>query len=180
MVLMASYSAFGGGSIGNMLAQWEAAGVFTYALPFLLIFAIVYAVLSTTKVFKDNKPVNAVVALAVALLALKFQLVPLFFGEIFPRMGIALSILLVVIILVGIFSDPTNPDSKWVNKLFIGITLLVLAIVIFSSLSGFGFGGGWGGFGFLYGINWAGVIFAVLIIGLIVWVIAKGNKGSGQ
>jgi len=58
MVLLASYGAFGGGSIGNILAQWEAAGIFTYALPFLLIFAIVYAILTNVNVFKDNKAVN--------------------------------------------------------------------------------------------------------------------------
>ena len=53
VIILASYGSFGGGTIGNLFAQWEAAGIFAYALPFLLIFAIVFAILSFVKVFKE-------------------------------------------------------------------------------------------------------------------------------
>ena len=56
-------------SIGDLFAQWESAGIFEYALPFLLIFAIIYAILSFVNIFKDNKAVNAIISLTVALMA---------------------------------------------------------------------------------------------------------------
>ena len=40
---MAWYGSYGGGAIGNMLAGWESAGVFSYALPFLLIPGTLYS-----------------------------------------------------------------------------------------------------------------------------------------
>lgn len=175
MVFLASYGAFGGGSIGNMLAQWESAGIFQYALPFLLIFAVVFSILSFTKVFKDNRAVNAVISLAVALMALQFQIVSIFFSEIFPRMGAALSILLVLVILGGFFVDPSKDDG-WLKWVLIIITAVILVIVIGGSLRGIGFAGFGSGFGFLYGVNWAGVLFAAIIIGLIIWVVASSNK----
>jgi hypothetical protein len=179
MVFLASYGAFGGGSIGSMLSQWEAAGIFTYALPFLLIFAIVFSVLSSVQVFKGNKPVNAVISLAVALLALQFQIVSIFFAEIFPRLGIALSVLLVVVILGSMFTDPTK-DKDWIRYVLIGVTVVVILVVVGGSFSGFGFGFGGGGLSFLYGVNWGGVLIGALIIGLIIWVIASGNSGKNK
>ena len=58
-MFLAFYSSIGGGAIGNMLFQWEQAGVFSYVLPFLLIFAVVFGILSKTGVFKE-KGINIV------------------------------------------------------------------------------------------------------------------------
>ena len=173
MVLLASYSAFGGGGIGSMLSSWDAAGIFTYLLPFLLIFAIVYAVLTNIDVFKGNKAVNAVIALAVSLLALQFQIVPIFFSEIFPRMGVALSVMLVIIILGGLFIDPRNPQNKWIKWVIGIITAIILIVVIGGSLRGFGFGGG---LGFVYGIPWGTVLLVIIVIGLIAAVVFGSNN----
>jgi len=38
---LASYGFFQGGGIGDLFNYWEQAGVFSYVLPFLLIFCIV-------------------------------------------------------------------------------------------------------------------------------------------
>ena len=73
---------------------------------FLLIFAVVYGILSTMNIFSKgdkNKGVNAVIAIAVGLLALQWDYVPEFFSVIFPYAGIGISILLVALILMGLF-----------------------------------------------------------------------------
>ena len=84
-------------SLGELFAQWEAAGIFAYALPFLLIFAILFGILSKINIFgsKDNpnKGVNAIISLAVAFMSLQFNLVSTFFADLFPRFGIALSVI---------------------------------------------------------------------------------------
>jgi len=170
MVFLATYGAFGGGSIGNLLAQWESAGIFAYALPFLLIFAIVYAILNFVKVFKDNKPVNAIISLAVALMALQFNLVSVFFADIFPRLGVALSIILVLLILGGMFLDWDNTGMKWFLFLVVAITVIV---VVWGPLRDIGLFS-WGN-PVWFGGNWGNVIGAVVIIGLIIWVIAGKN-----
>jgi len=170
MVFLASYSAFGGGGIGNLLAQWESAGVFSYVLPFLLIFAIVYAVLSFVKVFQNNKGVNAIISLAVALMALQFNLVSVFFADIFPRLGVALSIILVLLILGGMFLDWDNAGMKWFLFAIVAVTVIV---VIWGPLRNIGLFG-WGGPVF-FGGNLGNIIGAIVIIGLIIWVIAGNN-----
>jgi hypothetical protein len=170
MIFLASYGAYGGGSIGDLLAQWESLGVFAYALPFLLIFALVYAILSFINVFKDNKAVNAVIALAVALMALQFNIVSMFFADIFPRLGIALSIILVMIILGGLFIDPKDTSMKWI--LFI-VILVIVVIVLWGPLRNLGFG--YSGTIFT-GRNIGNIILAVIFIGLIIAIIAGNNK----
>lgn len=179
MVFLASYAVFGGGSIGNLLAQWEALGVFTYLLPFLLIFAIIYSVLSFTKVFKGNKAVNAVISLAVALLALQFQIVPVFFAEIFPRVGIALSVLLAIVIIGGFFADPNKEGNEWIRWVLVGITAIILIVVLGGTFSSFGIGWGLGG-GWFYAVNWSRILFVVIVVGLIIWIIFAGNKGNNE
>ena len=89
--LLASYGFFRGGDIGNVLAQWQAAGVFSYALPFLLLFALTFGLLVRTGLFttksadgkESGKSINAIIALSVSLMALQFDFVSVFFLKYF-------------------------------------------------------------------------------------------------
>lgn len=168
VMFLASYG-FGGGSIGNILSQWEAAGVFTYMLPFLLIFAIIFVVLSNLKIFANNKGVNAVISIAAALMALQFNVVGLFFAEIFPRLGVALSVVLVIVILGGLFIDTSK--NKGIGWIFVIVTFVIMGIVIFNSLSVFNFAGA-SSFGNWLRYNGSNLIIAVLVIGGVIAAIA--------
>jgi len=42
-------------NIANVLQQWADIGVFSYMLPFLLVFAVVYGILSSTKILGENQ-----------------------------------------------------------------------------------------------------------------------------
>lgn len=123
-----SYGFFRGGGVGDLLNYWEQAGFFSYVLPFLLIFALVYATLSNMKLFGANKGVSAVIALTVGLLSLQFDVVPIFFSEIFPRVGIALSVILAILIILGLFIDPRQ---KWMKYMLLGMAFITLFIVLF-------------------------------------------------
>ena len=83
VVILQSAVSFPSGALGDFLSKWEQAGFFSYLLPFLLIFALVFGILTRVKIFKDNKVVNGIIALAVALMALQFNFVPQFFSQIF-------------------------------------------------------------------------------------------------
>ena len=127
MLFLQSYGFFRGGGIGDLFNYWEQAGVFSYVLPFLLIFSIVYVIISKIKIFKDNTTVNGVIALSVGLLAMQYDMVPIFFAELFPRVGIGLSIILAILILLGLFIDPRQKIMMW--GLFVVGLLIVIAVL---------------------------------------------------
>lgn len=181
VVALASYGSFGGGTLGDLFAQWEAAGIFQYALPFLLIFALVYGLLSKLNIFSDsqknpNKAINAMIALAVSFMALQFDIVSMFFSEIFPRFGVALSIILVILILGGLFM-PTSKENNWFMIALAAIVFIIIGVVIYNSMAvfGWGFGGmGNGGLSYFWGRYGAIVIFVVLV--LVVVLVSSGKK----
>ncbi len=177
---LAFYSSVGGGAIGNMLFQWEQAGVFSYVLPFLLIFALVFGILSKINIFggkngNEGKGINIVIALAVGFLALQFNFVSIFFSEIFPRLGIGLSIVLVVLILLGLFINPKN--KGWMGGMT-AIALLIAVVVVFSSLDSYSWYTG-SGIGYWLGYNWATIVGVLVFLGLLITIIV-GSKSQKE
>jgi len=171
-IFLASYSYFEGGAIGNVLNIWEQAGVFSYAIPFLLIFALVFGILSRMNIFKkaDGKPnttISAIIALAVALMALQFPFVSMFFAELFPALGIGLAIILVVLIVSGLFIDPDN--KGWMIGLMVVSVAVVIGVLLSASRSmGFVFGTWWR-------YNWPTLVGIGIFIALIIAIIAASN-----
>ncbi|MFC1710543.1 hypothetical protein ACFLZJ_00055 [Nanoarchaeota archaeon] len=166
-----AWTGYYGGFIGDMLFQWEQAGVFSYLLPFLLIFALVFAILTRLNIFKGKtNAINGVIALVVGLMALQFEIVPFFFAELFPKVGIALSIILALLIVGGLFLDPEN--RAWMNGLMI-VAVFIVGIIVVQSLGVFGFTTG-------YWIQayWAEIIGIGLFVGILVAIImsAKDRK----
>lgn len=171
--MLAWYGAFEGGTIGNMLTYWEQAGFFTYLLPFLLIFALVFGILTQIKLFKDNKAINGIIALVVGLMALQFGFVSQFFSEIFPRLGIALAIMLIILILVGLFSDP---DSNAVMYTMLGVGAIIAIIVLIQTAGALNWSSGW-----WWSENWpmvAGVVVILLALAIIVGGSSKSTDKS--
>ncbi len=178
--LLASYGFFRGGDIGNVLAQWQAAGVFSYVLPFLLIFALTFGLLIRVGLFttkdasgeRPNKSINAIISLAVALMALQFDFVSIFFSEIFPRFGVALSIILVILILGGLFI-PTN--SKGFSWGLIAVVMVIIGIVIFQSLESFGYNAS-----YWWRNNLGSLLGWAVLIGLIIAVVAGSTSSTKE
>jgi len=163
-----AWGGFGGFNFADFLNQLESFGFFQYLLPFLLIFAVVYAILEEIPVFKGKRGPAVIIALAVGLLSLQFNIVPAFFQSVFPNLGIGLSILLVALILAGAFiSDKDNKTYKWV---FFGLGALIFLIVTFVSLADISFvGNNWWN---MYG----GILVVLLIIAGVVVAVVVGNK----
>lgn len=164
-ILTLQFGSVFGGDLGSLLASWDQMGVFTYLLPFLLIFAVVFGILSKIKVFGDNRGLNAVIALVIGLLSLQFQLVPVFFSDIFPRLGIALSIILVLLVLAGLFFDP---KSKFVNYFLLAVGLIIFVVVIGQTAGDFG----WYNSSWWYS-NWQSIVLGVVVIGIFFAIISS-------
>lgn len=171
-----SFLAWGGfydGAIGQMLTTWEQAGVFSYVLPFLMIFALVFTVIGKMKIFGENRAVTAIIALAVGLMSLQFEFVPRFFSEVFPRVGVGLAIILVILIIAGLFIDPEKSGIMYV-LLAIGAIIIIVVLINTSNALGYTGAQDW------IADNWAvvvGVLIFLVGIGLVIW---NGNPPKGK
>lgn len=168
-IFLAGHGFFGGG-IGAFLNNLENLGFFDYALPFLIIFAIIFGILSKVKLFGDSsKAINGVIAVSVGLMALQFGIVSVFFAELFPRFGVGLSIILVAMVLLGLFIDP---DSKLINYLLLSIAAIIVIVILTQSA------GGVGGFfsSYWWQDNWFNFVVIALVIGGIIAVFSGTGK----
>ena len=136
LILLAS-AGFGGSRLGDVFTSWETMGVFDILFPFLTIFALVFVILNAIKIFEKNRAVNAVLAIVVGLMAVRFDIVPQFFAEIFPRLGIALSVILVLLILIGLFRDPEKPGLGYG---LIAIGAIITIVVLWNTAGALGWG----------------------------------------
>ena len=176
-ILTFQFGGFYGGDIGNLLSSWEQAGVFSYVLPFLLIFAVIFGILTRTKIFgAENKGLNAVVSLVIGLLALQFELVPLFFSEIFPNLGVALSVILVAMILIGLFWPNDRTAANWI---LVAGAAIIFIIVVSKSFDSLGYSlAGYGVWDFIY--RNLGLITAAIIIMVVVAVVVGAGTGKAR
>ena len=161
-----------GTTISDVLNQWAYFGIFDYVLPFLLIFAIVYAILSSLSPFKENKGALLVIAIAVGLLSLQFDYVPLFFSSLFPYAGLAIGALVVVLILISFFPGDTN-NKKIIYYTMLTIGAIAAIIVVLSSFSSYSW---WVGTWWLG--QYTSVIVGLIVLIVLVTVVALNNKNS--
>lgn len=158
-------------SITDVLNQWNSMGVFSYVIPFLLVFAVVFAILEKTKILGENRSVLAIIALAIGLLSLQFDFVPTFFATIFPRFGIGISILIVFLISLGLFMPKDKVEGSWMGYV-VGIGVIIWALTTWNW---------WGdevGVGSWFNENFWGLIVLALIIFAVVMIAKKPKSGS--
>lgn len=149
-------------SITEVLNQWDRMGVFSYVLPFLLIFAVVYAILTKSKLFgEENKAAVAIISLSIGLLALQLDFVSTFFQVIFPRFGIGIAVAIVLLIALALWAgEGADLRHSWIGYL-VGIGVVVWAITAW---------GGWNGdfavANFLDENFWALIVLTLIIVGI--------------
>ncbi|MCF7910120.1 hypothetical protein K9L16_00415 [Candidatus Pacearchaeota archaeon] len=166
MFFLATYS----NSIRDVFYSWEQFGFFDYIIPFLLLFSIIFAVLMRLKAFKDNKAISAVISLSVSLMAVaQFdRLIPQFFSEIFPRLGVGLAVILVLLILTGLFIDP---KEKGLMYTLLGIGVIVGIVVLVQTAGAVG----WSSSYWWYD-NWPAIAGVVIILVAIAVIVGAGSE----
>ncbi|MBS3066225.1 hypothetical protein J4205_00220 [Candidatus Pacearchaeota archaeon] len=121
----------------------------------------------------DNRNVNAVIALAVGLLAIQFDQVPIFFSVIFPKLGIALSILLAALILVGLFVDLNRPGGP--ALIFFGLGAIAFIILVLYSFQDYSWWqGGW------WQENLSALIAAGVVVAFVFLVVTSGHHNPAH
>jgi len=167
-------------TITEVLNIWNQSGVFSYVLPFLLVFAITFSILLKSGILSksgnDNRPLLAIISASVGLLALQMDFVSSFFASIFPRFGIGLAILLIILLFMGFLNGVggDNDDRKRFKTmgLVLGGAVAIWALVSWDDWF-------YGGFSlrniFYNGDVWA-IVLIVGVVALIYWAV----KGSGS
>jgi hypothetical protein len=165
LVFLQSFVYGGGEQFGNIIDSLAQMGFFSYILPFLLIFALVYGILLKVKIFEKNA-ISGIIALAVALMAIQFDAVPIFFSQIFPRLGIGIGIILVLLILIGLFM----PNQAWIGYVLFGVSALIFLVILFQSA-----GSSSGVLNWLLN-NWPLLVGLIFVIVVIVLITSGKNK----
>ena len=112
-----------------MISKGVSMGIFSYVLPLILIFAVVFAILEKTRLLgTGKKQLDAIVALVIAILAIQLPFVGDFFSRIFPNFGVGIAIFVVLMILTGLFYSDSDAKQKTVFMV-IGIVLAVAIIL---------------------------------------------------
>ena len=144
-------------SLYDLYAQWETSGVFDFLLPMLLIFSVIFGILTSTKVLGGNKGVNFVIAASAALMAMRLQIVSDFFSLLLPGLGIGIAVIVVVLIMAGLFMSQGN-IHEWMPTFYWG-GLVVGLIIVISVLNSFAwFGSPW------FQANWVSLIWTTILI----------------
>ena len=149
-------------TITEVLNIWNEMGVFSYVIPFLLIFAVVFAILQKSKILgDDNRAIQAIISASIGLLSLQFDFVSEFFAVVFPRFGVGLAVFLVLIILLGFFWPENEIHGSWIGWV-VGIGIAIWALSSWDQWSGqVGFGG-W----------FVQNVWALIILGILIAIIA--------
>ena len=170
-VFLAS-ATFAEGEIGSFLTALGDMGFFSYLLPFLLLFALVFGILTRMNIFKETKYVNGIIALVVGLLALQFDFVSNFFSQIFPRMGVGLSIVLILLIVVGLFLDPKS-NAIMYTLLGVGAVIVIVILVQTAGVLGWSSGDWWSD-------NWVYIAAAAFVLVVVGIIVAASNPRQPQ
>lgn len=124
----------------DVIQGLEAVGFYDIALPFILIFTIVFAVLQKLKLFgADSKKFNAVFALVMAFLVVRTEAVVDIMNQFLPQVSLMALVIIVVLLLLGIVTGPNvNGFTGWFGGLAVIIVLLGIGLAFFNSSEVFG------------------------------------------
>ena len=175
----------------DVFKQLESLGLTDVLVPFLLIFAVVYAVLSRIKIFgTKGKNINMIVALSLSLLVVVPHVtggyppgkdVVVIMNNAIPNVSGVIIAIIMMMIMIGVFGVKFNLGSDDAKK-FAGFVAIASALIVFFI---FGRSAGWfdvglpSWLGFLNNPDTVAVLLVLLVFGVIVWFITSSGKGTG-
>lgn len=168
----------------------ESYGLTDALLPFLLIFAVVFAILQKVKIFgKDKRNINVILALVIGLLVVIPHVTNSYppggdiveiMNNAIPNVSMILIAIVMLLILVGVFGSEIDIAGSSLAGWIAFISLLIVGYI-------FGRAAGW----FEYLPNWLSwlddpetqaLVIILLVFGLLIWFVTKepGKKAEGK
>jgi len=110
------------------MATLDAIGFYTVALPFLLIFTIIFALLEKIQIFGEkSKRFNLLIALVMAFLVIRVQSLVELMNNFLPQISFLAVVLIVFLLLLGLLMGRNVALSKF--PLLIGVVIVAGFIV---------------------------------------------------
>ena len=169
------------------IQRLEAMGLSDVLLPFMLIFAVVYAILIKAKILGDKKNIHIVVALVISLLVVIPHVtggyppgkdVVEMINSAVPNVSLIIIAIVMLLIMIGVFGANINIVGTPLAGIVVVVSLLMI-LAIFGGSAGW-----WGGvglpswLGFLNDPDTQALLVVVLMFGVIIWVVT-GEEGGG-
>ena len=175
-------------NLADVLRSLERMGLTDVALPFLLIFTIVFATLQKTNILgAGKKNFNIVIALILALTVVIPHVVPTpgipdvvnIINKALPSVSLLAVAAIMLLLLIGLFGG----ESRWLGSSLSGW----MAIIAFISIAYiFGGAAGWWATGAINAwwnpASWdsdtTALVIIILIFGIVVWYITKQDTSA--
>jgi len=155
----------------------ESYGVFEIVLPFLLIFSLVFAVLSKIKILGDKNNINSIVALAISMLAIRNFAFTEFLNRFLPNTAMILIVILVFLLLLTMLTGKSELDDfAGYASLFVVLIALVWAVSsdYLGSYGYYGFNDLW------YNLDSTTISWIAFIAGVVIVIAISGGFSSAQ
>jgi hypothetical protein len=107
------------------LQQWQSIGIFDVLIPFMLIFAIIYAILQKTGILGRRPGIDAIVSMAISFLAILNPFVTQAMRVILENTVIAILIVVALMLLLGLVWGSKHPKLWTLVGGIIGIVVFV-------------------------------------------------------
>ncbi len=175
------YSQYGGGQIQQVLAFMQSWGLTDALLPFLLLFALVFAILQKVKLFttgegataKPDKKLHGIISFAIAALVVLPHITGTYpdprtdpiniINTFLPGAAVLLLVILMVILLTGVINFPNLP----VRMAVFGATIILMLTMLFQAFPAFA--PAW----LIDDPNMQALLIVLLVFGLIIWFITR-------
>ncbi len=120
----------------DFINNLENLGFYDVALPFILVFTLIFAILQKIKIFGENsKNFNAVIALAMALLVVRQVSIVEIMNQFLPQISLVALVFVVILLLIGILLGPSDGWTGVPLGLGVLLTLGAVAWALFASAS---------------------------------------------
>ena len=176
-------------TIDSFLSTLKSQGLFSFYLPFLLVFAIFYGLLEKSKIFGETgKRINILVALVAAFYVVGVSpasdAITSFFANFFTQTSIVIVTIIAGLMIFTLFAGLTGKDvfQGLSNKLLGAFLLLtiIIGVWIFANSGGLNLFGGGGGAGFDLGLSPDAILLIILvaITAIAIWFVGRESSGK--
>src|SRR3989344_641731 len=162
----------------QLMADLNNYGLSAVFLPFLLVFALVYAILEKIRIF-EKKSVNVIIAFVMGFLVASNSYVVGIIARSLPNVSVVLIALLSVILIIGIFGYRLHLHESGAGGLVAFLASVVVAY-IFARAANWGVPGLPWPFNMLDNPDTRAIVVVFAVFFILIWYITKEDKARDR